>query len=377
MKIYLVGGAVRDQLLNLPVKERDWVVTGASVDDMLRLGYQRVGKEFPVFLHPETHEEYALARMERKVKPGYKGFELDTSLGVTLEEDLLRRDLTINAMALDLETKTIIDPYNGQKDLAAKLLRHVSPAFAEDPVRILRVGRFLARYAALGFHVAPETNALMNDMVKSGEVQALVAERVWKELERSLGEKHPDKFFEVLESCGAMPILFPELIEPATQHIDKNSNNWLAFLTAIQTTNDTAVRLAVLMHNSPDSKNKIAALANRYRLPTHYRELAVITAQFYKDALMAKVLPAEDLLNLLSGLDVFRRENRFLQFLLACEAIAKSRDAGFDKDWLFEIATVVKTVDVQELLAQGLQGNEFASALRSKRLAKIADFFVK
>src|SRR3990167_2277218 len=216
MKIYLVGGAVRDKLLGWPVKERDWVVVGATVNDMLGLGYRQVVKEFPVFLHPKTNEEYALARMERKTEPGYKGFAFDSSPTVTLEEDLLRRDLTINAMAIavedvDKKKPAIIDPYHGQDDLNKKLLRHVSPAFAEDPVRILRVGRFLARYASLGFKVAPETTELMCKMTAAGEVDALVAERVWKELERALGEKNPEKFFDVLASCHAMSILFPHL----------------------------------------------------------------------------------------------------------------------------------------------------------------------
>src|SRR3990167_6080610 len=210
MKIYLVGGAVRDQLLGLPVKEQDWVVVGATIEEMLTAGYRQVGKEFPVFLHPKTGEEYALARMERKINPGYKGFTFDTSKDVTLEEDLSRRDLTINAMAETPEGE-LVDPFHGKKDLEQKILRHVSPAFAEDPVRILRVGRFLARYAHLGFHIAPETITLMRHMVKVGEVNALVAERVWKELERALGEKNPEKFFEALANCEALAILFPDL----------------------------------------------------------------------------------------------------------------------------------------------------------------------
>lgn len=377
MKIYLVGGAVRDQLLRLPVKERDWVVVGASIDDMVRLGYQQVGKEFPVFLHPGTHEEYALARMERKVKPGYKGFTVDTSPDVSLEDDLLRRDLTINAMALDSQTNQIIDPYKGQEDLAAKILRHVSPAFAEDPVRILRVGRFLARYASLGFKVAPDTNQLMTQMVNAGEVQALVAERVWKELERALGEHHPDKFFEVLEHCGAMPFLFPELISANNTQIDKSADNWKAFLTSLELTNDTAVRLAVLMHDLPDTNTKTTAMFDRFRLPNHYRELASLTAKFYQQALAAKTLSGEELLTLLSSLDVFRREPRFVQFLLACEAIAKAKQMIFDKDWLYEAALAVKQVDVKALVDQGLQGNDFAIALKNMRLKKIVNFFSK
>src|SRR3990167_1942182 len=210
MKIYLVGGAIRDQLLGLPIKERDYVVEGATIEDMLKLGYRQVGKEFPVFLHPKTNEEYALARMERKVKPGYKGFTFDTSPNVSLEDDLLRRDLTINAMA-ETPDGELVDPYGSKKDLDEKILRHVSMAFAEDPVRILRIGRFLARYYHLGFRIADETMTLMTSMVKAGEVDALVAERVWKELERALGEKNPEQFFRVLEQCEALVKLFPEI----------------------------------------------------------------------------------------------------------------------------------------------------------------------
>ena len=203
MRVYLVGGAVRDRLLNRPVKERDWVVVGADPLELERAGYQSVGREFPVFLHPQTHEEYALARRERKVAPGYRGFTTQFAPDVTLEEDLKRRDLTINAMA-ESEDGTLIDPYGGQADLAARLLRHVSEAFVEDPVRILRVARFAARYAGLGFHIAPQTMQLMRRMTGSGEVDALVPERVWQETERALGESHPDVFFETLRGCGAL-----------------------------------------------------------------------------------------------------------------------------------------------------------------------------
>jgi len=371
MKIYLVGGAVRDQLLGLPVKERDWVVVGAGIDDMLRLGYQQVGKEFPVFLHPKTFEEYALARMERKVKPGYKGFTFDTSPEVSLEEDLLRRDLTINAMALDPETGEVIDPYGGQADLAEKVLRHVSPAFEEDPVRILRVGRFLARFGALGFTVAPSTFSLMKTMVNKGEVNALVAERVWKEWERTLSESHPELFFEVLSACGALPILFPELIAVI---LNQQSAGWLAFMQAIKLTNDNTVRLAVLFHDLPEAKNKIATLFNRYRLPNAYRELSNLVAQFYALALMSKNLPAKEVITLFSGLDIYRRGERFLQFLLAVDAIAHARNLPFDKDWLFAAAQQVKSVDVQALVAQNLEGPAFAAALREKRIEKMTEF---
>ena len=272
MKIYLVGGAVRDKLLGLPIKEKDWVVVNATVDDMLALRYRQVGKEFPVFLHPKTGEEYALARMERKVKPGYQGFTFDTSPDVSLEEDLIRRDLTVNAMA-EGEDGKLTDPYGGKKDLDAKVLRHVSPAFAEDPVRILRVGRFFARYAQLGFTIAPETIALMKQMVQAGEVNALVAERVWKELERALGEKNPEKFFEALAICDALPILFPG--------IQINSDGMKALTAAAILSDKSVIRFAALLHALPDAKQTISSLCDRYRVPNSFRELALLTATHY------------------------------------------------------------------------------------------------
>ena len=210
MQIYLVGGAVRDKLLKRPFHERDWVVVGATPEAMLSLGYRQVGKDFPVFLHPESHEEYALARTERKMAPGYYGFNVHATPDVTLEEDLLRRDLTINAMA-EQHDGTLVDPFNGQQDIKDRVLRHVSPAFSEDPVRILRLARFAARFAHLGFTIAEETMMLMREMVESGEVDALVAERVWAELDKALGEQSPSRFFEVLRECGALARLFPEI----------------------------------------------------------------------------------------------------------------------------------------------------------------------
>lgn len=362
MKIYLVGGAVRDKLLGLPVKERDWVVGGATVNDMLKLGYRQVGKEFPVFLHPKTNEEYALARMERKVEPGYKGFTFDTSPTVTLEEDLIRRDLTINAMAEDSDGN-LIDPYHGKDDLEAKILRHVSPAFAEDPVRILRVGRFLARYAHIGFHVAPETMKLMQQMVTKGEVDALVAERVWKELERALSEKNPEKFFAVLDESGALPKLFP--------HLSTKSSGMAALIQAATFTDNTIVRFATLLHDAPEPKENINGICNRYRVPNAYRELAKLTAMHYEKALQAKKLSADELLQLFSALDIFRREDRFKDFIMACTAIAHTRKAKFDPKWLIDCAAVAKDVDVQALLAQSLEGNELATRLKEKRRKQI------
>ncbi len=359
MKIYLVGGAIRDQLLGFPVKERDWVVVGASVNDMLKLGYRQVGKEFPVFLHPKTREEYALARIEHKTQPGYKGFEFDTSPEVSLKEDLERRDLTINAMAQNVEGE-LIDPYQGQHDLAQKILRHVSPAFAEDPVRILRVGRFLARYHHLGFKVAPETMQLMKNMVAAGEVNALVAERVWKELERALGEPNPEQFFNVLAECGALAILFPQL--------ELNNAGIRALTTATQISHHAAIRFAALLHDLPHAKPTITALAQRYRLPNEYKELATLTALHHAEALQAKQLSAAELLQLFMTLDVFRREHRFKYFVLACQAIATISPANqFDATWLLDAARIVKSIDVNALIAAGYTNQALAAKLKQER----------
>jgi tRNA nucleotidyltransferase (CCA-adding enzyme) len=365
MKIYLVGGAVRDKLLGLPIKERDWVVVGGTVSEMIALGYHQVGKEFPVFLHPKTNEEYALARMERKIKPGYKGFTFDTSATVTLEADLIRRDLTVNAMAEGPDGK-LIDPYEGKKDLEAKLLRHVSPAFAEDPVRILRVGRFLARYAHRGFEVAPKTIILMRQMVQAGEVDALVAERVWKELERALGEKNPEKFFTLLAECDALKILFP--------HLPENGKGMDALLAATKLTDNTIVRFSALLHDLPEPKKEMSALCHRYRTPNAYRELAMLTALHYQEALKARDLPPQALLQLFSAWDIFRREERFQLFLITCLAIAHARDKPFDSVWLGRCAQAVKEVDIKMLIATGLTGKELVHQIKEKRQAGLMDF---
>lgn len=386
MKIYLVGGAVRDKLLSLPVKERDWVVVHATAEEMLRQGFRQVGKEFPVFLHPETHEEYALARMERKVDRGYKGFTFDTSPTVSLEADLERRDLTINAMA-ESEDGTLIDPYHGKEDLNRKILRHVSPAFAEDPVRILRVGRFLARYAHLGFHVAPETITLMREMVKAGEVDALVAERVWKEFERALGEKNPDQFFAVLNDCDAMSILFPAL---KLDGLGMQALNSAADMSA-----PAVVRFAALLHDYAE----ITSLCNRYRVPNEFRELAVLVSRHYSELIAISFVlelrnkssssfydrkfktdePTEEnldiaarLLNLFYALDIFRREKRFLHFMETFDAIASVKNQLINQELIILCAKKAKEVPVQDLLAQGLAGQDLADRLKEKRLEAIA-----
>src|SRR3977135_1754186 len=349
MRVYLVGGAVRDRLLGVPVRERDWVVVGAQPQELERAGYWAVGRAFPVFLHPQTHEEYALARRERKVAPGYRGFTTQSSPEVTLEEDLKRRDLTINAMA-ESEDGQIGDPYGGQADLAARVLRHVSEAFVEDPVRILRVARFAARYADLGFRVADETVQLMQRMTQAGEVSALVAERVWQETERALGESRPEVFFEILRACGALAVIFPEIEalygvpQPARWHpeIDTGVHVMLALRQAARLGASGAVRFAALTHDLGKARTPrerwpshhghegagvplIEALSARLKVPNGRRGLAVLAARHHTLVHRAVELKPATVLTLLEDCDAFRRPQRFAELLLACEADARGR----------------------------------------------------
>ncbi|MGA7822851.1 MAG: multifunctional CCA addition/repair protein, partial [Steroidobacteraceae bacterium] len=349
MRVYLVGGAVRDRLLGLPVRERDWVVVGAEPGELERAGFLAVGREFPVFLHPQTREEYALARLERKTAPGYRGFSTQFSPDVTLEEDLRRRDLTINAMA-ESDGGELIDPYGGQADLAARVLRHVSDAFAEDPVRILRVARFAARFADLGFEVADETLALMRRMTESGEVSALVPERVWQETERALGEAHPQVFFETLRACGALAVIYPEIDalfgvpQPPRWHpeIDTGVHVMLAVRYAARSGASTAVRFAALTHDLGKARTPrerwpshhgheeagvplIEALASRLKVPGAYRDLAILAARTHTLVHRALELRAATVLKLLEDADAFRRPERFAELLVACEADARGR----------------------------------------------------
>jgi len=330
MQVYLVGGAVRDELLGRAVRERDWVVVGATPGELERLGYRAVGRDFPVFLHPETHEEYALARLERKVGPGYRGFVTDFSPAVTLEQDLGRRDLTINAMARDGAGR-VIDPHGGQADLGARVLRHVSPAFAEDPVRILRVARFAARFAGLGFTVAPETLALMRTMVASGEASALVSERVWRELERALGEPAPQRCLEVLRDCGALAVLLPEL----AGHADAAAA-WALLRAAAERGAATPVRWAALLAGLPLAQ--LETLCARLRVPNDYRELALLAARlgaYLRDSAGAPDRPSADadanaewILGLLELADAFRRPERFAQWLEVLALQSATGDLG-------------------------------------------------
>lgn len=356
MKIYLVGGAIRDRLLNLPIKERDWVVVGATVDDMLQKGFRPVGKDFPVFLHPMTKEEYALARTERKVRRGYTGFEFDSSPHVTLEEDLKRRDLTINAIA-EAPDGHLIDPFHGQIDLQQKFLRHVSEAFVEDPVRILRVARFAARFADLGFIVASETNELMKEMVKSHEVDALVAERVWKELERALKEKQPKQFFQVLADCNALPVLFPQI------GIDTKGMN--ALVKAARNVPDAQIRFAALMYDI--SEIEIKQMCERYRVPSDYRDLACLVSKYHPIYKNIQTASAKDVVNLFINIDAFRREERFKKFLAA---VAVTTENNYT-DWLLQCYRAAKSININELLNKGLKGKELAGSIIEKRIEAV------
>jgi tRNA nucleotidyltransferase (CCA-adding enzyme) len=400
MRVYLVGGAVRDRLLGLAIRERDWVVVGATPEELVRLGYEPVGREFPVFLHPTTHEEYALARQERKVGPGYRGFTTQFAPDVTLEEDLRRRDLTINAMAED-ESGTLIDPYGGRADLGARLLRHVSEAFVEDPVRILRVARFAARLAPLGFRVAGETLALMRHITDSGEVRTLVPERVWQETERALGEAHPDVFFEVLRACGALAVIYPEIDalfgvpQPPRWHpeIDTGVHVMLALKYAASHGASAAVRFAVLTHDLGKAQTPRSAwpshhgheefgvplineLCDRLKVPNTHRELAVLTARYHTLVHRALELRPVTVLTLLENCDALRRPERFAELLRACEADARGRTGREDSpypqvDYLRQALTAASGVTLAASERRELEGVEIGAELRRRRLAAV------
>lgn len=400
MKTYLVGGAVRDKLLGRQVTERDWVVVGANPEQMQSLGFTPVGKDFPVFLHPDTKEEYALARTERKTGRGYAGFSFYCGTEVTLEEDLIRRDLTINAIAED-EHGHIFDPYNGQGDLQQKLLRHVSSAFAEDPVRILRVARFAARYYCYGFHIAGETMALMQSMVDNGEVDHLIAERVWKETERALGEPNPEVFVQVLRDCGALEKLYPEINalfgvpQTATHHpeVDTGIHTLMSLQQAAKITNDTRIRFATLLHDlgkgttPPEewprhiahedrSLPLIKKLCERIAAPRDFKELALMVAQWHTHCHRAMELKPATVLKVLQSNDAFRRPERFQQFLICCEADARGRTGFEDRHYpqaeFFRAALeTARQIDLAPLREQGLTGPALGEAIAQLRLEKI------
>ena len=406
MEIYLVGGYVRDQLLGLETKDRDWVVVGSTPEEMLKQDYRQVGKDFPVFLHSKTNEEYALARTERKTSPGYSGFSFHAAADVTLEEDLIRRDLTINAIALSDDDK-LIDPFNGQADIKAKILRHVSPAFVEDPVRILRVARFAARFANLGFTIADETQKLMEEMVNNGEVDSLVPERVWQETMRALNEKTPARYFEVLRDCGALKKLFPEIDQlwgvpqPEKHHpeIDTGIHTMMVLTQAAKLSDDPKVRFAALVHDlgkgitpkeqwpkhiEHESRGVplVEALCDRYRIPNDYRELAVIVTRYHLHYHRAAELRDDTFLKTLDSLDAFRRPERFELFLLACEADSRGRtgfeDAHFDQAEIYrKVFNAAKAINAKELVALGLKGKEIKEELNKQRIQAIKEIRAK
>lgn len=382
METYLVGGAVRDKLLGLPVRERDWVVVGATPEDMLALGYTPVGRDFPVFLHPETRDEFALARTERKTGHGYTGFATCSDPGITLEQDLLRRDLTINAMAETAQGE-LIDPYGGREDLDNGILRHVSPAFAEDPVRILRIARFAARFSRMGFHVAHDTNRLMRTMVARGEVDYLVAERVWAELVKALAEDTPVRFFEVLRGCDALEKLFPEMVPLAgTSDADGHAQRDLTLpvlAAAVPLSDNTCIRFAAwvcdLDNGTPGGLEdaSLDALCSRHRVPNSCRELAAMALHHRQALHKACDLSAAGLLELLAALDAFRRTERLQQFLLVCEADARAAHSELrayaPAALLPRVLAVARAVRADPV--PGKTGREIGTQLQQQRIAAI------
>ncbi|MCH1925375.1 multifunctional CCA addition/repair protein [Shewanella sp. C32] len=401
MQFYLVGGAVRDQLLGLAIKDRDHLVVGATVEQMLAKGYRQVGKDFPVFLHPKTQEEYALARTERKTGRGYGGFTVDASPEVTLEEDLLRRDLTINAIAQD-EHGQLFDPYGGQQDLQQRVLRHVSPAFVEDPLRVLRVARFAARYANLGFTVAPETMALMRELAESGELEALSAERLWQELERALNTPSPWVFIEVLRDCGALAHVMPEIDalfgvpQPAQWHpeIDTGIHTLMSLKCATQLSDDAQVRFATLLHDlgkalTPEEllpkhhghgqagQAPIRELCQRLRVPNEYRDLALLASDLHQDIHNLPQLKPSTVLRKLDQIDAWRKPHRVTQLISVCQADAQGRTGLENQPYpqgplLQQIFDQTSAVDIKPILAAGYKGAEI-----KEQVAKIRTTIIK
>jgi tRNA nucleotidyltransferase (CCA-adding enzyme) len=400
MQTYLVGGAIRDQLLGIDVYDRDWVVVGGTPEQMQTQGFKLVGKDFPVFLHPETKEEYALARIERKAGRGYRGFDCFFSPEVTLEDDLLRRDLTINAMAMTTAGQ-LIDPYHGQQDLEARLLRHVSNAFTEDPVRVLRVARFAAKLAHLGFQVAPETRCLMSSMVQSGELAYLTPERVWQEFQKSLSTRAPQVFLSVLRDCGALAVIFPEIDrlfgvpQPEKWHpeIDTGVHTLMVAQQAAKLSESLPVRFAAITHDLgkgltpqkewPNHKMHghsglkcIRSLCERLRIPTIYKELALLVCEHHTNIHNAAELKSATYLKILNKLDVWRKPDRLNDILLCCQADHQGRKGFEQSDYpqksLFESAyQAALQVDVKDVVHAGFTGVKIREELYRRRLAAI------
>lgn len=401
MKTFLVGGAVRDRLLNYPVRERDWVVIGETPETMLAQGFLAVGKDFPVFLHPQTHDEYALARTERKTAHGYKGFAVYAAPDVTLEEDLIRRDLTINAMAMTTDGK-IIDPYGGQADLKQKVFRHVSPAFKEDPVRVLRVARFAARYAHLGFTLADETRELMTQMVAEGEVDHLVPERVWAELYKVLQEQTPSSFFYTLKDCQALERIFPEIQalfgvpQPAQYHpeIDTGIHSLLCLEQAVKLSAKPQVRFAALVHDLGKALTSVEILPHHYghekkglpvleqfcqrlRVPNEFKTLAAQVMEHHTHCHKAFELRPGTLTDMLLMLGAFKKGADLDDFLLSCEADAKGRlgkeqEAYPQADYIRKAVQAALQIDTKPILESDKRGAEIGEAIRILRINAIA-----
>ena len=400
MKIYLVGGAVRDGLLRLPVKDKDWVVVGATPQEMLDAGYQQVGKDFPVFLHPKSREEYALARTERKSGQGYTGFTCYAAPDVTLEQDLLRRDLTINAIAQD-ERGEFIDPYNGRADIEKRLLRHVSPAFNEDPLRVLRVARFAARYAHLNFQIAPETQALMSAMAANGELEHLTPERVWKETENALTSRNPQVYFDVLRKCGALKVLFPEIDAlfgvPAPEkwhpEIDTGIHVLMTLSIAAQLSPEVDVRFATLCHDlgkgltpkefwprhhghGPAGVKLVERLCQRMRVPNEIRDLAKLVAEYHDLIHTIAILQPKNIIKLFDAIDAWRKPQRVEQVALTSEADARGRTGFEASDYpqgrLLRAAWIAaQSVTNKEVIDDGFSGPAIRDELTRRRIAAV------
>ncbi|MFV0263038.1 MAG: multifunctional CCA addition/repair protein [Kluyvera sp.] len=403
MKSYLVGGAVRDGLLGLPIKDKDWVVVGATPQQMLDAGYQQVGRDFPVFLHPDSHEEYALARTERKSGSGYTGFTCYAAPDVTLEQDLLRRDLTVNALAQDADG-AIIDPYGGQRDLQQRILRHVSPAFAEDPLRELRVARFAARYAHLSFRIADETLALMREMADAGELAHLTPERVWKETESALGTRNPQVFFQTLRDCGALKVLFPEIDAlfgvPAPEkwhpEIDTGVHTLMTVSMAAMLSPDIDVRFATLCHDlgkgltpkalwprhhghGPAGVKLVEQLCQRLKVPNEMRELAKLVAEFHDLIHTLPILQPKTLVKLFDSIDAWRKPQRVEQIALTSEADVRGRTRFEACDYpqgrlLREAWIAAKSVGNKEVIEAGFKGPEIREELTRRRIQAVANW---
>jgi len=400
MQVFLVGGAVRDQLLQLEVKDRDHVVINSSPEELLQLGYQQVGKDFPVFLHPKTGEEYALARTERKQGSGYTGFSCYAGKDVTLKDDLIRRDLTINAIALSAQDE-LIDPYNGVDDINNKLLRHISPAFSEDPLRVLRVARFAARFYKLGFTIAPETLALMTQLTEQGELSHLTAERVWQETAKALMTESPHIYFQVLRDCGALAALFPEIDAlfgvpgPKKWHpeIDTGIHTLMVVEQSVKLSDTLAFRFACLVHDlgkalTPKDKwpshkghgflglKVIKKFCARLRVPNECRDLALLVSEHHTVIHSAFELRASTLIKLMDKNDAWRKPQRFQQMLQCCVADSKGR-AGFENkdyptaDYVWQAFQVAQSVNVQDIIKQGFMGSEIKEALQNARTEKV------